>query len=70
MTFQEWLADYGEERLRRELKVTQRVIDRWRRADGWPKVGLMRKIVRLSSGALTMDVIVESCDPALRRRRK
>jgi transcriptional regulator with XRE-family HTH domain len=68
--FQKWLADFGgAEVLASRLGVTCHVVNRWRRGEGWPRIAIILKIVKLSRGALTTDDVIKYTYLAKRRGR-
>lgn len=68
LTFQSWLKAYGgAEKLAKRLKVSVRVVHRWRRGEGWPKIETCLELVKISSGALSLDVIVATTWPVSKR---
>ena len=65
--FQDWVECYGEEKLAKRLGVTKTTVVRWTKRQGWPKVSLLTKIVKLSNGLLTYENIIESTSPRNRK---
>ncbi len=70
LSFQEWLDSYGAARLAKELNVTDRVVERWYRGNGWPRIKTILELIHKSNGKLSLQSIIDTTWPAKKRGRK
>jgi len=59
LSFRAWIDAQGVETLARKFEVTKATIWNWRKGHCWPLVHQMRRIRKLSGGAVTYEMIID-----------
>lgn len=59
LSFRAWIDAQGVENLARKLRVTKVTIWNWRKGHCWPLVPQMKRIRKLSRGAISYEAIID-----------
>ena len=60
---QKWVKEYGVEKLALKLGVSSFAVRYWTSRKGIPRVPIMRALVKLSKGVLTIEDVINDSYP-------
>ncbi len=58
-SFEQWILDFGVERLAAKLTCTSAAVRVWRRGHGSPTAGRIKIMIKLSKDTLSFDQILK-----------
>lgn len=59
ITFNKWIKEKGHPYIMTELGIGQKTIGVWERGQGWPSTIHMQKIVKLTKGEITYEMMID-----------